>query len=203
MPLRAAQSGERLLEIQATTNQPVTPVISLSRYLKATRSSRFPKPCCVVQGAKGLKGQVEDALDNKVGPAARRAVTSTTQRSVEETQPQSQPDSLGGTAFALFVVLLLVIDYIVLKLLRLSFSIYDVCACMLARGCVVCTSAARSQYYGCNKQDITGTWCCRDYGILQPYPRASQLSPCHVSSLQDRLSACCCQSLDHIQCLTS
>jgi hypothetical protein len=44
---------------------------------------------------KDLKGKVEDVLDNKVGPASRDAVTSTTQRSVQETRPEQQPDTFG------------------------------------------------------------------------------------------------------------
>lgn len=47
------------------------------------------------ESAKDLKGKIENVLDNKVGPAARDAVTTVTQRSVEETRPEQQPDTLG------------------------------------------------------------------------------------------------------------
>lgn len=54
--------------------------------------TRAQKP---TEEAKGLKGKIEDVLDNKVGPAARDAVTSTTQRSVQETRPEEQDTELG------------------------------------------------------------------------------------------------------------
>jgi hypothetical protein len=55
-----------------------------------------------MQSAKDLKGKIENVLDNKVGPAARDAVTTVTQRSVEETRPEQQPDTLGSTLNPLF-----------------------------------------------------------------------------------------------------
>ena len=64
-----------------------------------------------LQEAKGLKGKIEDVLDNKVGPAARDAVTSTTQRSVEETQPQEQDTTLGKCVFKSFFVPKTVVYY--------------------------------------------------------------------------------------------
>jgi hypothetical protein len=60
-----------------------------------SRASRLIVRAGAREEAKGLKGKVEDVLDNKVGPAARRAVTTTTQRSVEETRPEAQPTTLG------------------------------------------------------------------------------------------------------------